>query len=140
MILGWFVTAVLMGIPVVPAPLHAQQSAPAGADSTTASPVERPVDILVYDQLPRGRAHDWQTGLLRADRLQHASLAFAIGCGAGLVTERPAAGAAIALSLGIAKELVDDRFDRGDLIADALGAALAAWAVAALTRGGDAPP
>lgn len=83
------------------------------------------------------RVRAWQTGTLGPDRLQHASLSFAIGLGAGLATDSPAAGAGIALGLGLAKELLDRRgpgFDRGDLLADALGAALAALATAALNR------
>lgn len=120
---------VILTAPWLPSPAQAQESGtPSAPDSSVASP-----------PFPGARTRGWQTGMLRADRLQHASLSFAIGCGAGLVTERPAAGAAIALSLGIAKEIADDRFDRGDLFADALGAALAAWAVAALTRGGGPP-
>jgi hypothetical protein len=120
--------AVLVVVLVLTVPARAQEPGATPPDSVSASP-----------PFPSERARGWQTGLVRADRLQHASLSFAIGCGAGLVTERPAAGAAIALSLGVAKELVDDRFDRGDLLADALGAALAAWAIAALTRGGATP-
>ena len=67
------------------------------------------------------------------DRLQHASLSFAIGLGAGLASDRPSLGAGAAVSLGVIKELLDRRssgFDRGDLIADLVGAGLAgltAW-------------
>lgn len=83
------------------------------------------------------RVRAWQTGALRPDRLQHASLSFALGLGAGLAADSPAAGASFALALGIAKEAADRRtgaFDFGDLAADAAGAALAAWAVSALRR------
>ena len=83
------------------------------------------------------RVRAWQTGALRPDRLQHASLSFAIGLGAGLASDSPAAGAGIALSLGLAKEISDRRdsgFGGGDLLADAIGAALAALAVRTLRR------
>lgn len=79
----------------------------------------------------------WQTGALRPDRVQHASLSFALGLGAGLASDSPEAGAGIAFGLGFAKELADHRedgFDAGDLAADAIGAALAWWAVTALRR------
>lgn len=95
------------------------------ADSSAVQPVVA---------LPSGAAHRWQTGALRADRLQHASLAFAIGAGVGATTGRAEIGAGSALVLGVAKECLDDHFDRGDLVADTVGAALAALLVAALTR------
>lgn len=79
----------------------------------------------------------WQTGVLAPDRLQHASLAFSIGLGTGIVTRSPASGAGTAMALGIVKEALDARRDRwqaGDLAADAVGAALAALATAALER------
>ncbi len=79
----------------------------------------------------------WQTGLLRADRLEHASLSFTLGLGVGLLARRPAAGAASALALGLAKEARDRRhggFDPVDLAADAIGAGLAALATGALAR------
>jgi len=84
---------------------------------------------------PRVRA--WQTGVLRADRLQHLSLAFTIGLGTGLATREPAGAAGTALGLGLAKEIRDGRrtgFDPVDLLAGALGAALAALATRALSR------
>lgn len=83
------------------------------------------------------RVRAWQTGLVRPDRLQHASLSFALGLGAGLASDSPEAGAGVALGLGFIKEIADRRgsgFDGGDLLADAIGAALAAWAVASLRR------
>jgi hypothetical protein len=84
---------------------------------------------------PRVRA--WQTGLLRADRLQHLSLAFTIGLGTGLATREPAGAGGAALGLGLVKEIRDRRrtgFDPMDLLADALGAALAALATRAVSR------
>lgn len=75
-----------------------------------------------------------RAGWIRADRLQHASLALAVGVGIGLSSREPAAGAGAAVTLAIAKELMDDRFDRGDLAAGVAGAALAWLVVAALTR------
>ena len=83
------------------------------------------------------RVRAWQTGLLRADRLQHLSLAFTVGLGTGLVTREPASAAGVALGLGLSKEIRDrrhTRFDRLDLLADAVGATLAALATGAATR------
>ena len=75
--------------------------------------------------------------LIRPDRLQHASLAFAIGLGAGLLSDEPAVAAGSAAALGLAKEIHDRNhggFDAGDLWADLAGAALAALAIFALNR------
>lgn len=87
--------------------------------------------------LPEERWRSAQTGALRADRLQHASLAFTLGLGAGLASESPAAGFATAAGLGVVKEALDlrtTRFDWGDLAADLAGAGLAALAVRSLER------
>ncbi len=87
--------------------------------------------------LPASRVRAWQTGLLRPDRLEHASLAFTGGLAAGLLSRRPAGALGAALALGLAKELWDARrssFDRGDLAADLAGAGLAALATAAFER------
>src|SRR5262249_15634611 len=73
---------------------------------------------------------------LRSDHLQHTSLSFTIGLGAGLATGEPAV-AASALALGIAKEVFDSRragASKRDLVADLVGTALAVAAVAAFTR------
>jgi hypothetical protein len=102
--------------------------APAGAGRAA----DAPADSLRF---PPPSVRGWQSGAFRADRLQHASLAFTIGVGAGLASREPLAGAGVPLALGIAKELTDDHFDRGDLVADAVGAGLAALVVASLTRG-----
>ena len=79
-------------------------------------------------ELPPPPVRAWQTGLLRADRLQHASLAWTLGLGLGLASHEPVAAIAGPALLGLAKEFADrPRFDRTDLIADALGAAAAGW-------------
>ncbi|MBI5711272.1 MAG: hypothetical protein HZC42_13370 [Candidatus Eisenbacteria bacterium] len=86
---------------------------------------------------PPAQVRAWQTGLTRADRLQHASLAFTSGLAAGLVSRRPAGAGGVALTLGLAKELWDARrssFDPVDLAADLAGAALATLATAAFER------
>lgn len=75
--------------------------------------------------------------LVREDRLRHASLAFAVGLAAGVLTEEPAAAFGGAAGLGLAKEVADRRhggFDLYDLWAGLAGAALAALATRALTR------
>lgn len=103
---------------------HAAWPAPAGA-AEAAAPLPE----------PRWRAS--QTGALRADRLQHASLAFTIGLGAGVAGREPAGAFAAAAGLGVVKELADarsGRFDWTDLAADLAGAALAALATRSLAR------
>src|SRR5262245_44509397 len=104
------------------------------ADSSAAPGGRRSAEELT--ELPRVvDMRGWQTGVVRADRLQHASLSFAISAGVGAVTRRAEVGAGTAFALGFGKELLDDHFDTGDLVADALGAALAALVVASITRG-----
>ena len=108
--------AVLCVLALTPAALYAEESSPT---------------------LPASKWRQWQTGALRADRLQHASLSAAAALGIGIATDDAAIGFAGSLVLGITKELVDTRsthFDWGDLAADALGAGLGAWAAAAATR------
>jgi len=71
----------------------------------------------------------WQTGLLRPDRIQHASLSFTLAAGATLVSQQPSASFAGTLAIGLLKEIWDartTRFDMVDLAADAAGAALGA--------------
>jgi len=87
--------------------------------------------------LPPSRWHSWQTGVLRADRLQHASLTFSAGLAGGLATQRVGTVIGIGAVLGIGKELLDMRtthFDWGDLAADATGAGLAALITRSLER------
>lgn len=87
--------------------------------------------------LPDARWRAAQTGALRADRLQHASLAFTLGLGAGIAGSEPAGAFAAAAGLGLIKEIADartDRFDWTDLGADLAGAALAALATRSLMR------
>ncbi len=78
---------------------------------------------------PSAADRRWQTGLLRHDRLQHASLSFVLA-GAARTAGRPRGESfALSLSAGVLKEARDARhgsFDFVDLAADALGAALGA--------------
>jgi hypothetical protein len=95
--------------------------------------------VLAADsrELPPPRVRAWQTGLLRPDRLQHASLAFSAGLAAGVLTREPTVALESAMSLGLLKEIWDrrrGRFDFVDLAADGIGAGLAAVATAALKR------
>jgi hypothetical protein len=86
--------------------------------------------------LPGAAVRAWQAGT-RPDRLEHATIAFTLGLGAGLASRRPAAAAATGAGLGLLKELRDTRhggFDLVDLAADALGAALSALATQAAVR------
>jgi len=87
--------------------------------------------------LPPPAVRAWQTGLLRPDRLEHASFAFTLGLGVGLLSRQPASAAASAFAFGLAKEIRDRRhggFDPMDLAADAIGAGLSAVATRALAR------
>ncbi len=80
-------------------------------------------DSLATTAGPRVRA--WQVGLLRPDRLQHASLSFTIAAGANVTMRRPATAFAFTLSLGLVKEIWDSRhdsFDATDFAADVVGA------------------
>jgi len=86
---------------------------------------------------PEPRVRQWQTGLLRADRLQHASLSLTTSLSIGLATREPVAGAGGVMALGILKELWDmrrTRFDPVDLAADGLGAGIGAVLTRAIQR------
>jgi hypothetical protein len=94
-------------------------AAPAGRASA-------PDSIVVSFPPPRVRA--WQVGLVRGDRIEHASLSFALTSALIIVTRNRAASAATALAFGVGKELWDQRtsrFDPVDLTADAVGVGLA---------------
>jgi len=98
-------------------------AAPAGRASA-------PDSIVVSFPPPRVRA--WQVGLVRGDRMEHASLSFALTSALIIVTRNRAAGAATALAFGVGKELWDQRtsrFDPVDLTADAVGVGLASLLV-----------
>jgi hypothetical protein len=113
----WIGIALLMRLALFPA-------------AATAEPVAPPPP-------PPPAVRAWQTGLLRSDRLEHASFAFTLGLGVGLLSRQPAGAAASALAFGLAKEARDRRhggFDRVDLAADLIGATLAAVATRAAGR------
>ncbi len=79
--------------------------------------------------LPPASVRRWQTGLLRPDRLQHASASFALAAGGGIASERKATAFTFAFTVGLAKECWDARrghFDTLDLAADAAGSLLGA--------------
>jgi len=80
---------------------------------------------------PPPRVRAWQLGLARPDRLQHASLSFALAAGTGIATRDRAAAFGATLCVGVLKEVWDsrrDRFDVVDLTADLAGATLGALA------------
>ena len=86
---------------------------------------------------PDSIARGVNTGMLRADRLQHFTLALTLGLGSGLASRRPAVAFAVPLGLGLAKETRDrrvTRFDLMDLAADVAGAAAAALLVRHLEK------
>ena len=102
-----------------------------------AGPATRAAHSEEPQALPEARWRVFQTGALRADRLQHASLAFSLGLGTGIVSERPEAAFAAGAVLGLAKEFIDVRsshFDWVDLAADLVGAGLGALASRSLLR------
>jgi len=79
----------------------------------------------------------WQVGVLRPDRLQHATLGFTGGALIGLPSESPGAALIGAATLGLAKELWDarsGRFDALDLAATCIGGLASAAVIIPLTR------
>jgi len=79
--------------------------------------------------LPAREVRAWQTGLLRTDRLQHASLALTLGLGIGVVTRDPWAAFGGVSVLALGKEVADRHrtgFDPVDLTAGVIGAGAAA--------------
>jgi hypothetical protein len=118
-----------------PAPALLRLAAPAAllAWSVTLAPATGHADSLSVRPFPPREVRTWQTGALRADRLQHASLAWTLGLGVGLASREPAAAIAAPAALGLAKEIADSResgFDTLDLLADLIGAAAAGWVTA----------
>lgn len=107
--------AIALGSLIAPKAARAADTAP---DTTAIAPA-----------FPSAPVRAWQMGLLRSDRLQHASLSFTIAAGATVLSRRPAWSFAGTLALGFLKELRDIRhggFDRMDLAADLTGSLLGA--------------
>jgi hypothetical protein len=107
--------AILLAVLLAPATTRAAGTA---SDTTAVAPA-----------FPSAPVRAWQMGLLRSDRLQHASLSFTIAAGATVLTRRPGASFAGTLALGLLKELRDIRhggFDSMDLAADLTGSLLGA--------------
>ncbi len=123
------VLALLASLGLAPACRAQDVATTATAAAMTAAP-----DSLAAAPLPRrGPAPAWRSGLLRADRLQHASLSFTLASGLGLLGRPRAHALAITLAFGVAKEARDarrDRFDPLDLAADLAGGALGAFLAA----------
>lgn len=104
---------------------------PAAAQDTTAA-APAPGAAVTF---PGTQVRRWQVGLLRPDRMQHASLSMTLALAIGVISRQPAAGAAASFACGVAKELWDTRttgFDAADLAADATGAAVGAFATHAI--------
>ena len=108
------------------APARARGDAlPAPAALHTLLPDVQPVDSLATFPTPRVRA--WQMGPLRPDRMEHASLSFALASAFTVALRDRAGSAALTLALGAGKELWDSRHggaDLADLAADAVGIGL----------------
>jgi hypothetical protein len=108
-------------------------TAPGAVAGATTAAVPSPADSLAGATAAEARAPAAQTisgppSLLRADRLQHASLSFTLAAGLTVATGDRAAAAGITLALGFAKELWDARregADLVDLLADVAGAGAA---------------
>ena len=110
---------------MLPTRVHANDSPAAPGDSSRAIPAVRADSIVSF---PPPRVRGWQVGLVRPDRMEHASLSFALTSALIIVTRDRAASAVTALAFGVGKELWDRRtseFDPVDLSADAVGIALA---------------
>jgi hypothetical protein len=78
---------------------------------------------------PDPEVRSWQIGILRPDRLQHATLGFTAGSLLGLPSRSAEAALIGTVSISLAKELWDSRtgkFDAVDLLASTLGGAAAA--------------
>jgi hypothetical protein len=97
-----------------------------------APPSARAATTTAVDSLPPfppAPVRAWQTGLVRADRLEHAGASFALASALTLATRDRRAAALATLALGLGKEWHDGRgasgFDPVDLTADALGVVLA---------------
>ena len=135
------VAAIVLALAGVPSPARGQDAVASDSlardvrnrsleeDSLAAVGVRR--DSLVVFPPPRVRA--WQVGLARGDRLEHASLSFAIASAMIIATRDRTAGAATAFAMGLGKEIWDGRrghFDPVDLAADAVGVMLATVLVA----------
>ena len=100
---------------------------------TETTPADSTAPASHAPDLPLATVHAWQTGLLRADRLEHASLSFTLASCAGLAGGGRTSAFGSAFAFGLAKELHDGRsgrFDRVDLAADLLGASLGALGAA----------
>ncbi|MFM7230918.1 MAG: hypothetical protein ACKO3S_02930 [bacterium] len=101
-------------------------------DSTTVAPTTALVPF------PSPEVRRWQVGLLRPDRLEHASASFVATTILVLATRDTRTAAGIGLAAGLAKEWYDHKgpsgFDRVDLAADALGVAAAVALVPARPR------
>lgn len=99
-------------------PASHARAATAGADSTQ-----------VQAAFPAPQVRAWQVGLLRPDRLEHASLSFALAGALVLASRDHRTAGAITLAAGVGKELWDRKGPSGidgiDLVADATGIALA---------------
>jgi uncharacterized protein YfiM (DUF2279 family) len=112
--LGWIAVVVVLALAFAPSPARAKG---ASRDSTAVP-------------FPAASVRRWQSGVLRADRLQHASLTMTLGLAAGLITRKTGVATCTGLGLGLAKELYDMRrggsgFDATDLLADGLGTGVA---------------
>jgi len=103
-------------------------TAPAGRASAPDSIVAPAVRADSVVSFPPPRVRAWQVGLVRGDRMEHASLSFALTSALIIITRNRPASAATALAFGVGKELWDQRtsrFDPVDLTADAVGVGLA---------------
>lgn len=98
---------------------------PASTAIDSVTHVLRAADSLAAFPPPRVRA--WQLGLLRPDRMEHASLSFALASAFTMAMRDRAGSAALTFALGAGKEFWDSRHggaDAVDLAADAIGLGL----------------
>lgn len=145
----WLITIVLAAVaPAAPSECVAEGRA---AEGFLAPPPARPDSAVLPSgtesvepaapppapPLPAPEVRFWQMGLLRADRLHHASFALTSGTAVGLMVGEPVAAFGSAMGLGVIKEVWDIRgsgFDFLDLVADALGAGAATVITSGLLR------
>jgi hypothetical protein len=130
-----FAAALVVGLAIAHDTARAQSPATLPDSTAVAPSTESPDSIALAEAVERVLP---RPGLLRADRLQHLSLSFALALGVGTASDQPVAGAAVSGGVGLLKEVDDGRrghtFDRLDLLADLIGAGLGALLASALRR------
>lgn len=121
----------------VAAPVPGRAAPPDSIGATESAPDTVAIAAAAPPMLPPPRTRAWQVGLLRTDRLQHASFSLTLGLGFGLTTQEPVNAIYGTMTVGVLKEIWDIRttgFDVMDLLADLAGAGTAAVITSGLLK------